>query len=394
MIGVQFRHVRIPACAATAIRWLAAGGAPERLFCWPGRLGWRPWSAEPARQQPARNLLARIVVCVVVMRGFVLLAATAVAAASCAAAPPRAARAHHPSRPRVSWHVIAGAKRFRVLAGGPVPWLSAVAPPPPKRVLAPGIHPCSPGRLPVRVGMQGATMGQMAGVIDLTNTGSRPCTLRGYPVVRLLSPAGTVIPAPESRGGRLNPRPLTWPRIVVRPGRQAWVNVISSNWCGPRPAAWLLQLPATGALVIRHGWQMGLCEFRSARSSLSVGPVEPPQAPPKWPLVPMIFGRPLRARAGGSLLYVVFLMNAQAGSYRFARRCPAYVERLARPGRLIAAERHVLNCAHVGVIPGDVAAAFAIRMAVPPGSAGKARLTWVLDPPFGFSESVPVLIRR
>jgi hypothetical protein len=292
----------------------------------------------------------------------------------------------------VTWYVIAGAKRLRVLAGRPVPWLAATAPPP-RAAIAPGIHPCSPQQLSARLTMQGATGGQMAGVIGLTNTGTRPCTLRGYPVVRLLSPARTVIPAPESRGQRLNPKPLTWPRIVIHPGASAWVNVISSNWCRPRPASWQLMLPRTGALVIRRGWRMGICEFRSTPSDLSVGPVEPAQAGPKWPLVPMIFGWPLHASAGGSLSYTVFLMNAQS-SYRFPRNCPTYVEHLATRRRLIAAERHPLNCARLGTIPGNVAAAFAMRIQVPPGVAGKATLTWALDPPFGFSRAVPVTISR
>ncbi|HEY3034585.1 MAG TPA: DUF4232 domain-containing protein [Streptosporangiaceae bacterium] len=329
------------------------------------------------------------------------LAVAALAAASCASQPRSAAPAghrpasHRPApHPRVSWHVLAGAKRFPVLTGGPVPWLAATAPPP-AAAIAPGIHPCSPQQLTAKIpAMQGATMGQMAGVIHLTSTGTHPCTLRGYPAVRLLSPAGTVIPAPESRGHRLNPRPLTWPRIVIHPGATAWVNVISSNWCGPRPAAWQLVLPGTGALVIRHGWRMGICEFRSGPSDLSVGPVEPAQAGPKWPLVPMIFGWPLHGNAGGSLAYVVFLMNAQTDSYRFPQSCPTYVERLAAGKRLIAAERHLLNCAHLGAIPGNVAAAFTIRMQIPPGAAGKATLTWALDPPFGFSRSVPAVISR
>jgi len=327
------------------------------------------------------------------------LLVAALAVASCASAPPRAAQpghrlaSHRPApHPRVTWYVIAGAKRLRVLAGGPVPWLAATAPPP-RAAIAPGIHPCSPQQLSARLSMQGATGGQMAGVIGLTNTGTRPCTLRGYPVVRLLSPAGTVIPAPESRGQRLNPKPLTWPRIVIHPGASAWVNVVSSNWCGPRPASWQLMLPRTGALVIRRGWRMGICEFRSGPSDLSVGPVEPAQAGPKWPLVPMIFGWPLHASAGGSLSYMVFLMNAQS-SYRFPRNCPTYVEHLATRRRLIAAERHPLNCARLGTIPRNVAAAFAMRIQVPPGVAGKATLTWALDPPFGFSRAVPVTISR
>src|SRR6266581_7345070 len=97
----------------------------------------------------------------------------------------------------------------------------------------------------VSLSMQGATMGQMGGVIKLTNGANAPCTLQGYPVVRLVDQSGVVIPAPESRGGRLQPRPLTWPRILVRPGGSAWINVTSSNWCGP---------PRTGAVhVLRPG---------------------------------------------------------------------------------------------------------------------------------------------
>jgi len=41
-----------------------------------------------------------------------------------------------------------------------------------------------------------------------------------------------------------------------------------------------------------------------------------------------------------------------------------------------------------------VAVVFAMRMQVPPGMASKATLTWALDPPFGFSRAVPVIISR
>ncbi|HEY5987695.1 MAG TPA: hypothetical protein VIV12_15165, partial [Streptosporangiaceae bacterium] len=127
---------------------------------------------------------------------------------------------------------------------------------------------------------------------------------------------------------------------------------------------------------------------------LSVGPVELAQAGRRWPLVPMIFGWPLHGNASGSLAYVVFLMNAQNAGYRFPSPCPTYVERLAAGKRVIAAERHLLNCGHLGAIPGNVAAAFTMRMQIPPGVAGKATLTWALDPPFGFSRSVPAEISR
>jgi hypothetical protein len=108
----------------------------------------------------------------------------------------------------------------------------------------------------------------------------------------------------------------------------------------------------------------------------------------------MIFGWPLHASAGGSLSYVVILMNAQNRSYRFPRNCPSYTERLAIGKRLIASGRHPLNCAHLGILPGNVAAAFAMRIQAPPGVASKATLTWALDPPFGLSRAVPVIISR
>ncbi len=150
----------------------------------------------------------------------------------------------------------------------------------------------------------------------------------------------------------------------------------SSNWCGPHVAAWRLLLPESGALILRNGWRMGLCEFRSSPSFLSVGRFEPPPQKPKWPLVPMIFGEPLQASVGRSLSYVVILMNvppngpasnspSQAGSFTFHLPCPSYVERLTQGRRLVATERHVLNCAGVGTIPGNVAVRFAMQMRLP-----------------------------
>jgi len=87
------------------------------------------------------------------------------------------------------------------------------------------------------------------------------------------------------------------------------------------------------------------------------------------------------------------LVPATAGSYRFSLPCPSYVERLTQVRWRIVAERHVLNCAQVGTIHGNVAVRFSMQMRVPADVVGKATLTWVLGPPFGFSRSVPVLIR-
>jgi hypothetical protein len=60
--------------------------------------------------------------------------------------------------------------------------------------------------------------------------------------------------------------------------------------------------------------------------------------------------------------------------------------------KVVAQERYVLNCSGVGTVPGNVAVSFAMRMPIPLGVAGKAKLTWELDPPFGFSRTVPAVI--
>jgi len=163
-------------------------------------------------------------------------------------------------------------------------------------------------------------------------------------------------------------------------------------------------VPGAGAFTLRHGWTMGVCEDRSAGSTLSVGPMEPPEhRHPRWPFVPRMFVWPYHASAGASLRYVIWLMNVppqgppsksatKRGTFRFRQPCPSYVERLTQEGKVVAKERYALNCDRVGPIPGNVAVAFAMRIPIPVGLTGKATLTWVLDPPYGFSRNARVVI--
>ncbi len=66
------------------------------------------------------------------------------------------------------------------------------------------------------------------------------------------------------------------------------------------------------------------------------------------------------------------------------------------PAPWLAGHRPATSSRHrdLGVIPGNVAAAFTMRMQIPSGLTAKATLTWTLDPPFGFSRSVPAQIGR
>jgi len=259
----------------------------------------------------------------------------------------------------------------------------------------------------VRV-MGGAMGGQTAGRITFRNEGDRSCIVHGYPTIELIGAEGAVLTSPESHArpdfSPTRPKPSTWPWVVLRPRGTAVSFVVSSNWCGREPAAWRVELPASGSFTIEHGWQMGVCEFRSDPSGLSVVPIESPDTDhTKWPFVPMILTSPLDAMAGTPMRYLLFLMNVpdqpppksatELGSYSFPSTCPPYVERVVQRHRVVAEESHVLNCRVVGLVPGDTAVAFAMQIVIPLGLHGQAQLSWVLDPPYGFTRTVPVVIQ-
>lgn len=90
---------------------------------------------------------------------------------------------------------------------------------------------CTAGALHARGGRQGENMGAH-GDIWFTNTGSRPCILRGVPRVTVVSADGAPLPVHRAR----SPMPFTR-AVVLAPGkpRAAWLEVYWSNWCGPPP---------------------------------------------------------------------------------------------------------------------------------------------------------------
>jgi hypothetical protein len=303
---------------------------------------------------------------------------------------------------------IGSGKTLPVVSSTAVAWIPTAAPPLASQLAPVGLEPCRAQDLSISLsGMEGATGGQMAGVLDFRNTSTRSCTLQGHPTVTLSGASGAPLSVNESQSDARfspeRPRPGTWPVLLLRPRDQVESFVVTSNWCGPRAAGWRVGLPDGTSTTLARGFAMGTCENASSVSGLSVGRFEPPQQKPRWPFLPIIFGFPLHANSEGTLSYVVILMNVppngtpsktatQAGSFTFHLPCPSYMERLTQGRRLVATERYVLNCAVVGTILGNVAVQFAMQMRVPLGVVGKAKLTWTLDPPFGFSRTVPVMI--
>lgn len=134
---------------------------------------------------------------------------------------------------------------------------------------------------------------------------------------------------------------------------------------------------------------MGSCQDESSGSMLSVGGFAPPLRSPKWPLVPEIVDMPERSPTG-EISYIVTLMNVPRRAFRFPESCPSYAQRIVQDHQVVATARFVLNCEPVGVVPGETAVQFEMRMDVPEAISGPARLVWVLDPPYGFSRSMPI----
>jgi hypothetical protein len=289
---------------------------------------------------------------------------------------------------------IGGGKDVPVLSITAVAWISIAAPPRAPRPVPAGLSPCGVEDLSISLpGMEGATAGQMAGVLDFRNASARSCTLEGDPDVTLADVSGAPLPVTKNHFTTHfspdKPRPLTWPVLILRPRDLVQSFVLSSNWCGPHVAAWRVTLPDGGSTAITRGWRMGVCEDRSSGSGLAVGGFEPTSGKPKWPLVTMSLDDPRRSETGG-IEYVVTLMNVPTRTFRFPSPCPSYAERIIQHHQVVATERLILNCGAIGAVPGGTAVRFAMQMGVPDGVTGAATLVWVLDPPFGFPERVPI----
>jgi hypothetical protein len=112
---------------------------------------------------------------------------------------------------------------------------------------APAIASCTTRRLHLAGGREGASE-TAVGFIDFTNTGSRPCTLRGYPQLALYSDGRRL------RVHDIRPRNLVLQAVVLAPGKAdaAQLVVDWGNWCGRRVQllSALITIPGTGTVTI------------------------------------------------------------------------------------------------------------------------------------------------
>src|SRR6266542_5058 len=310
---------------------------------------------------------------------------------------PTPASSLHPRRSAATAPVQPPEKRVPLVSTSPVPWIPATPEPSPRPALPPEVVSCHSSNLAASLKLQGAT-GALAGSLALTNRSSSPCTVSGRPHVRLITSTGRALPVaryPVSPAfNPEQPRPPTWPVVVLEPAHRALAFIVWRNWCHPvtEGASWRVTLPGGYSFSLPGPGSIGpRCDTPSAASTLGVAPLEPDLSSPKWPLVPMIEAPPA-AVAGRSFIYRVTLLHPENEPFRFSW-CPPYREELKLGGKTLAVEAHVLNCGPMGEIPPDTGALFDMVLQVPATTSfGKAQLTWTLDPGYGFSRSTEVMI--
>ncbi len=98
---------------------------------------------------------------------------------------------------------------------------------------------CHTGGLSGHVEGHGEGAGQRYAVLGLTNTGSSPCTVYGYPGLQLVASSGAALPTTAQRDSAPPPALLT-----VQPGQTVWTTLHwtvvpaddeASSMCAPNP---------------------------------------------------------------------------------------------------------------------------------------------------------------
>jgi len=117
----------------------------------------------------------------------------------------------------------------------------------PPSVIAAKAARCATGKLRFAGGREGESETAI-GFIEFTNTGTRPCTLRGYPRLALIWHGRRL------RVRDIRPRNLTLRAVVLAPGKAdaAQVMVQWQNWCGRRVRllSARITIPGTGTVIM------------------------------------------------------------------------------------------------------------------------------------------------
>jgi hypothetical protein len=280
-----------------------------------------------------------------------------------------------------------GGTTHKPASAGPVPWLNRPLPlyvvPSPKLVRYRASAPlCRAAQLRVGQGRMGPAAGTLFDTLVFTNTSTTTCLLRGRPAITAEAPSD----GRQALQPRLGP---TLDQLVpadLRPGGHVLLEFATSD-CG---------CSCTGGPVVRYrnlvftlpeggqvdGGRVLLTEgCFLTMSSFGLPPryVQPRARPGTPATLHVRIELPATVRAGGTLRYTVALANPSGKPVELSP-CPGYTEAFVT--QAVVRESFRLNC-EVRTIPAHGSVRYEMRLAVPAGASGHAKISWSLNTPLG-----------
>ena len=263
-----------------------------------------------------------------------------------------------------------------------IPWTDAPARPPAATPTPtpppPSYSACSAGQVRASAGRVGAATGNVAVGILLTNVGTTPCSLSGYPTSLDGVFPGGALQVLHPMHGTMFDAASAWP-ANLHPGAVARLTLGTSDVCyGATPPT-----PYTAAIIgLPGGGRVTAPVTFSAVCGVDVSTFgEPAPSQAATGSYPGLTAATSLTAAGGAtpvaagttLQYSVTLTNNSANTITF-RSCPVYEESIYSGGSPSVAY-YRLNCAPARTIPSGGQVTYAMQIQVP-AATGVAKFGW------------------
>lgn len=285
-------------------------------------------------------------------------------------------------------------------SSAPIPWLDDPLPlyhlPAPKVIpYQTNAPPCDAAVVHVRQGRSGAATGHLLDELVFTNTGSKPCLLRGYPRVEAEGPSGAHVLLHPRRGTFFGP--LAPARLAPR--GHSFLDFETDDVCANgtrKPTHYQnvrFTLPAGGrvssgiTLTVVCGLAMSSFGLkpRYTGTHAAAGTAGALHAQVELPA---------SVKRGSTFNYTVTLDNPTRQTIRFTTTCPGYTHGVYTTAASMRGS-YRLNCAPVASLPPHASATFAMKLRVPRRAAlGLAKVGWNLDTPTGPFAAGTITVER
>jgi len=246
--------------------------------------------------------------------------------------------------------------------------------------------PCRASVLSVRQGRGGVGLGNELEELIFTNTGTRPCLLRGYPAIEgRIGGSSPVALHPMRNGtyfGELVP-------ANVPPHGHVLLDFATSHGCdnGARRATvyrnLIFTLPGGGRVSGGRAALSVTCGLSMTTFGLRPRYRNTPAAPGSVGTLQATIRLPRSVRAGSVLDYTVTLANPTEKTVTFPASCPGYTQGLYTSGAQLH-RSYRLDCAPARGLAPHARATFAMELPVPESTSDSAaKIGWNLDTPNG-----------